>query len=274
MAMESLALGALTRQLRVQQPTAVICTHFLPAQVLMRRLPGVPVWTVVTDIDLHCLWLHHGGAGVCVATDELAWRARERGYTGRVVVTGIPIMPGFTLPVPAVVTALDPERPVVALLSGGHGIGDLSALARRILALPTAPQVIALTGRNRALLERLRLLAVDLPGLHPLGFIENPQAVLAQADIAVGKPGGLTTAECLALGLPLVAVGAIPGQEEANADFLSASGAGIKAADTAAAVYQVGRLLFDPVARHVMRRRALAQAKPRAADAVLDAVLG
>ena len=37
---------------------------------------------------------------------------------------------------------------------------------------------------------------------------------MACADLAVGKPGGLSTSECLALGLPMLVVSPIPGQEE------------------------------------------------------------
>ena len=36
------------------------------------------------------------------------------------------------------------------------------------------------------------------------------------ADLAVSKPGGLTTAECLAVGLPMIVVSPIPGQEESE----------------------------------------------------------
>ena len=270
-ALERRALGSLSARLRSEAPRAVVCTHFLPAHVLARALPGIPVWAVVTDIDLHAVWLQPGTTGICVATDELAWRARVRGYEGRIAVTGIPIMPGFSQRIIAGTPVLDSQRPVVALLSGGHGIGDLVHLAGRILDLPDRPQVIALAGRNQPLAKRLR--ALDRADLHVLGFLEHPETVLARADVAVGKPGGLTTAECLALGLPLVAVGAIPGQEEANADYLAARGAGIKAADQDAAIYHVGRLLYDRMAHRRMARKALSHAQPRAADAVLDAVL-
>jgi processive 1,2-diacylglycerol beta-glucosyltransferase len=40
------------------------------------------------------------------------------------------------------------------------------------------------------------------------------------SDLVVTKPGGLTTTESLASGLPIVVINPIPGQEEENATYL------------------------------------------------------
>ena len=42
--------------------------------------------------------------------------------------------------------------------------------------------------------------------------------------LVVTKPGGLTTTESLASGLPLILINPIPGQEEENAEFLEKEG--------------------------------------------------
>jgi len=47
------------------------------------------------------------------------------------------------------------------------------------------------------------------------------------ASVVVTKPGGLTTSESLASELPIIIVNPIPGQEEENAEFLVAKGAGV-----------------------------------------------
>ena len=62
---------------------------------------------------------------------------------------------------------------------------------------------------------------------------------MAAADLAITKPGGLTTSECLAMGLPMIVISPIPGQEERNADFLLEDGAALKAIDAAALEYKV-----------------------------------
>ena len=48
--------------------------------------------------------------------------------------------------------------------------------------------------------------------------------ILASIDVLITKPGGLTTTESLASGLPIVVINPIPGQEEENAEFLEKKG--------------------------------------------------
>ena len=50
---------------------------------------------------------------------------------------------------------------------------------------------------------------------------------MSVADLVITKPGGLTTTESLASGLPLIVIDPLPGQEEENAKFVEKNGAGI-----------------------------------------------
>ncbi|RYY94275.1 MAG: galactosyldiacylglycerol synthase, partial [Comamonadaceae bacterium] len=97
---ERLSAAALLREVQRVKPDAIVCTHFLPAELLMReRARGrldCPVWLQVTDFDLHNMWLVPGMAGYFAATDEVAFRMRARGLPAeRIHVTGIPVMPAF-----------------------------------------------------------------------------------------------------------------------------------------------------------------------------------
>ena len=47
------------------------------------------------------------------------------------------------------------------------------------------------------------------------------------ADLLVTKPGGITCAEALALGLPLLLIDPLPGHEEENAAYLAGTGAAL-----------------------------------------------
>ena len=80
---ERLSATALVRELRREKPDTIVCTHFLPAELLMReRSRGridCPVWLQVTDFDLHNMWLVPGMDGYFAATDEVAFRMRARG---------------------------------------------------------------------------------------------------------------------------------------------------------------------------------------------------
>jgi processive 1,2-diacylglycerol beta-glucosyltransferase len=281
---ERLNTRKLNRELKRLAPDAIICTHFLPAELLSRRLargrPTPPVWVQVTDFDVHGLWIHSHMQGYFVANDEVAWRIAARGIAPeQTFITGIPIMPQFAAAPAradcALEIGLDPRRTTLLIMSGGAGIGGIEALAERLASLQHDLQVIALAGRNEALLGKLQGIARRYPArLLPMGFTRTIERVMAAADIAITKPGGLTTSECLAMGLPMIVISPIPGQEERNADFLLESGAALKAIDAAALEYKLRLLLEQPQRLAAMRERMRAHAKPNAAANVLDLVSG
>ncbi len=51
--------------------------------------------------------------------------------------------------------------------------------------------------------------------------------LMSISDLVITKPGGLTTTESLASGLPIIVINPIPGQEEENAEFLEKNNVGI-----------------------------------------------
>ena len=93
------------------------------------------------------------------------------------------------------------------------------------------------------------------------------------ADLFLGKPGGLTTAEALASGLPMVIFSPIPGQEERNSDHLLEEGAAIKCNDLTTIPYKLDLLLDEPERLKSMRLQALRLAKPAAARTIVETLL-
>ncbi len=283
-AIERLNTQKLGKVLKEIDPDHLICTHFLPAQLLSRKISAGsfrrPVWVQVTDFDLHTLWVQERMSGYFAANDEVAWRMEDRGIPRHTVhITGIPVMPVFGVPLPrkecAVEIGLDPEKRTLLMMSGGAGIGGIETLAERLMELREDFQLVALAGRNERLLENLRQIASRHPGrLFPLGFTTTIERVMAACDLAITKPGGLTTSECLAVGLPMIVVSPIPGQEERNADFLLENGAALKASGAASLAYRTSRLLNEPGLLRKLGESALRLGKPDAARAVLDIVLG
>ena len=280
---ERLNTRALMAQIAAFQPDAIICTHFLPAELLSRALRqeqlACPVWVQVTDFDLHRMWVQERMQGYFAATDEVAFRMRHEGIPAdRIHVTGIPIMPAFAQVPERVQCAqafgLDPQRTTILLMGGGAGLGSLDTVAARLLALDGDFQLIVLAGKNAAVLAALRDLASQYPGrLLAQGFTSEVERLMACADLVITKPGGLTTSECLALGLPMIVNAPIPGQEERNADYLLEQGVALKAFDAVTLEYRVRHLLDHPQQLQSMRAKALALGRPRAALDVLAQVL-
>jgi processive 1,2-diacylglycerol beta-glucosyltransferase len=280
---EQLNTQALLKEIDSFKPDAIVCTHFLPAEILSRMIRkdrlACPVWVQVTDFDLHRMWIHEHMAGYFAANEEVAFRMRAQGINAEAIhVTGIPIMPAFAQALDRTECArefgLDPLRTTFLLMGGGAGLGSLDVIADRLLALDANFQLIVLAGRNAAALSALQGLAARHPGrLLPQGFTDKVERLMACADLVITKPGGLTTSECLAMGLPMIVNAPIPGQEERNADFLLEQGVALKASDAVTLEYRIRHLLDNPRKLADMRDKARALGVPAAARRVLEKVL-
>jgi processive 1,2-diacylglycerol beta-glucosyltransferase len=229
----------------------------------------------VTDFDVHGLWIHPHMTGYCVANHEIAARIVARGIAPeQACVTGIPIMPQFSRKLSRVECAaelgIDAHKRTLLMMSGGAGVGGIESLAERLVGLDHDLQIIALAGCNETLLAALQRIAARHPGrLFPMAFTRTIERAMAAADVAITKPGGLTTSECLAMQLPMIVISPIPGQEERNADFLLEAGAALKAIDAAALEYKVRLLLDEPQRLAAMRESMRLKARPNAAADVL-----
>lgn len=264
-------------------PDAIVCTHFLPAEVLgtavSKQALDVPVWVQVTDFDLHQMWVHDGVNGYFVANEELAWRLQALGVDGgRAIVNGIPVMPGFVhRPDRASAAArfsLDPAKTTVLMMGGGSGMGMEAGLVRSLLEQQPDVQLVVLAGRNRTLLATLATMVNEFPDqLRAIGFTDEVPALMACADLAITKPGGLSTSECLVAGLPMLLVNPIPGQEERNAAWLMQEGVALRADDPVTLQFRLSRLLRDRASLSRMRAKALTLATPRASHELLQRVV-
>jgi len=280
---ERLNTRALRKRIDAFAPDAIVCTHFLPAEILMHEIRrdrlDVPVWVQVTDFDLHRMWVIPHMTGFFAANDEIGYRMQRAGLgDAHVHVTGIPIVPAFadTHDRDACCRALglDPAKRTILLMGGGAGVGHLDDIAQNLLQNGGDFQLIVLAGKNAAALKTLQTMAQRYPTrLFPLGYTTEVEKLMACADLAISKPGGLTTSECLAMQVPMIVHSPIPGQEERNADYLMEQGAALKAVDPVGLSYRVQELLGSPERLAAMRRRCAALARPHAARDVLQIVL-
>jgi processive 1,2-diacylglycerol beta-glucosyltransferase len=254
-------------------PHAIVCTHFLPAEVLARerrkqRLVA-PVGVVVTDADVHRLWIHRGVDRYFVARDEAAALLAAIGVDASVEVTGIPIDPRFAEPADRASLRRRhglPDGPVVLLLTGGFGVGPVQELAARLEQARRPAHFVVVAGRNEKL--RQALASAAGPRTSVLGFTREIHEWMAAADLLVTKPGGLTTSEALARRLPMLLVNPIPGQEEHNADALLELGVAAKASSLEVLAWKVDALLAEPARLEAMRSACGRVARPHAAAAI------
>jgi processive 1,2-diacylglycerol beta-glucosyltransferase len=281
LAFDRLHVGPFVRLLERYQPDVVFCTHSLPAEIISwlrerRRNPlCIRQAVVITDFDVHALWLCDHYEHYFVALEETRVHLEELGMPGdKITVSGIPVDPIFMHPPDRRETrrklGLDPERATILISAGGYGVGRVESVLSLLMRLTHEVQVIAVCGKNSALKSRLDALAADQTR-HPravlkvVGYTSAMHEYMAASDLIVGKPGGMTMCEALASGLVWVVVNPIPGQEERNSDHLLEQGCAIKCNNLPTLTYKIDQLLDEPARLACMRENALRLSRPDAA---------
>ena len=269
--------------LRDFDPDAVVCTHFMPLQLLSSGTRHgrvrAPVFCAVTDFAVHGLWILENVACYYVATDEARRQLIRRGQPeDRIEVTGIPIDPVFAhgqrKEDARRALGLDDKLPAVLLLSGGFGVGPTTELIRSFGQAEPVCRLLVVAGANAQLKRDAQALApaVRTP-LNVFGFVTHIHVMMDACDLVITKPGGLTTSEVLAKGKPLVIVDPIPGQEQRNCEVVLEAGAAARLFDVDDACHKVSQLLADRSRLAQMGRNARKIGRPDAAGEIVANIL-
>jgi processive 1,2-diacylglycerol beta-glucosyltransferase len=202
----------LPRAIDAYAPDLVVHTHFLAPEIIstrvVERLPRQAI--VVTDFAAHNLWLQPKIDRYFVAADEVLVHLVSSGVdAGRIRVTGIPIDPRFmALPDRDAARAqlhLPPDRDVLLLMASGMERRTVLYLVDQLRELRWPARAVLVCGRSEELRGDLVRATAEHDGLlefEVLGFTREMPTLMAAADILIGKPGGLTTSEAFAAGLP------------------------------------------------------------------------
>ena len=284
LALDKLNTRPFVKLLREYQPDLIVCTHFLPAEIVSwlrakERLASRQV-IIVTDFDVHAMWLVHHYERYFVAVDEARVYLETLGIPAdKITVSGIPIDPVFAIRKDKqemrAKHGLAPDRTTILLSAGGFGVGSVDALVHSLLPLQHRSQVVAICGRTEELKERLTKLAARIKPdatvtLKPFGYTKEMDELMTASDLVIGKPGGLTTSEALAKGLVFVIVNPIPGQEERNSDHLLEAAAAIRCNNLPTLSYKLDRLLGDPQRFKSMQANSRRMGHPNAAKEIVD----
>ena len=269
------------------RPDAIICTHFLPYAAIADKLaaPGweIPFYSVPTDFDAHALWVNPSVSRYYVANQETSWTLESHGIPPeKIRVTGIPIMPSFARSGRSAARAefgVAPSAFTIMIASGGYGINVADNLVPGIAEfLARYPRkkfhLLIACGKNRPLHEKLsRIQAPPNVSISLFGYVPFVDRLMECSDVIVTKSGGLTTAEALAKGLPMLILDPIPGQEGRNADYVVENGAGFRPATIANLQFRLRELVDEPGLLPALRARAKALGRPFAARTILKDIL-
>lgn len=273
----------LERYVAETRPDAVVAVMSVPL-ALMSRLKAegalaCPLYAVITDYVAHSTWLYPGVARYFVPSDFsaqlLAWQGLP---PEQIRVTGIPVGPALAGQKDrAEVRArrgLPADRPLLTVFGGGVDSETIHFIVSQLLAAGRPLTLAVCAGRNQALLATLADLegnaTVGLVKYGPIDFVDD---MVVASDLVISKPGGLITSEVLARGRPMIAIAPLPGQEEPNADFVAATGAGVALRVPELAPAVALHLLGEPELLARMAAGAARVGRPRAASTIAEQVL-
>ena len=247
--------------IRKFSPQVIISTQMIPAAMAsylkQQGKVDASMIGVMTDFGVHDFWKQKGIDRYCVAHESIiedVGHAHARG-----IATGVPLMPDFAWPLSQAEARrelrLPVESRVVLVLGGGLGL-SVDAAAAELLKRPIGAHVIAMPGSNAGARAALTALAAEnRQRVKICEWTDRMDIYLRAADIVVGKPGGITVAEALACGRPLLATRSLGGQEGFNIDFLQRHGVGGLVAD-GELLDRVEALLREQDELQHMQRRA------------------
>lgn len=228
-------LQHLVRDIR---PDAIVSTNQMfnaPVKAVLDYLDArIPVFTVVTDLaDVHPLWFTEGPDRFYVASEKVRERAIQNQVPPEnIVISGIPVDPDFAdTPGDRVALrqklGLSPDLTTLLFVASKRVSGILEDLEALNTAEPEF-QVAAIAGGDEDLYQALLSRRWRFP-IRIENFVNNIPEWMHCADLLVTKAGGLILSEGLAVGLPIIMVDVLPGQEEGNLDFILQNQAGVLA---------------------------------------------
>lgn len=234
----------LLKLLREYKPDIVISTHPFGSQMVSylkrKALVDCTLATIMTDFAPHCQWL--------VGKEQVDYffvsheKMREELINSdipenKVFATGIPLSNKFLMHYNKVDImnsfGLNPNKKVILFFGGGEfGLGreNTIKILKSFIEHNNGYQIIAIAGKNKKMKDSFDSLVRDLHVediVKVLPYTNMVPELMSISDLVVTKPGGLTSTESLASGLPIVAINPIPGQEEENAEFLENAGVAV-----------------------------------------------
>jgi processive 1,2-diacylglycerol beta-glucosyltransferase len=271
----------IARVLQKHHPHCLVCTQAVPVGLLSamkaRGLIKAPLVGILTDFGVHKYWISPHVDLYLVPSLEVRRKMVRLGVSeDRVLVTGIPVDTHFASRgdrrAERAALGFSPHRPTVLIMGGNYGLGPLEEAVHALRRLSLGLQLLVVCGNNRALLRKMHRHFSEDRMVRVVGLTRSVHRWMDAADLLISKPGGLTTSEALAKGLPMVMIEPIPGQEERNAQYLLRHGAAERAETLEDLVHVVEQLFTDRARMARLREKGEGLARPWAAREAAEAI--
>lgn len=217
-------------------PDLIICTQVYAAQVVdVLKEKGKVTATavgIITDFTVQSYWedVEHFEY-IVVGSELLSFQLKKRSIQPeRVLPFGIPIAEKFSVKrskkEACSLLGLNVQPKNVLIMGGGMGFGYIDKYIEEIDKSDLELQLIVVCGSNKSLYKKLQGKSTRKK-MVILGYVDNVDVLMDASDCILSKPGGITTSETLAKGLPLIMIDQLPGVEDRNVEFLLNNGAAL-----------------------------------------------
>ncbi len=272
----SILARRLVRFINDYDPDVIVCTHvfasLLISHVARKIKQNIKTVGIVTDFTIHPYWEDTEMDYYVTANELLTNQAMKKGIAKeKLVPIGIPIQPKFAdkLDKSEARAALGiGDIPTVLVMSGSMGYGKIGSMIKELDNSEPEFQIISVCGYNDKLKRKIDRIKFNRP-IYNYGFSDKIDLFMDAADCIITKPGGLTTSEALAKGLPMIMANPIPGQEDRNVEFLMNNGAALKVSSTFPVDEAVYQLFTNKTRRETIRKIVSVLGRP---DSMLEFV--
>jgi processive 1,2-diacylglycerol beta-glucosyltransferase len=266
------------RYIAENEPKKCVCTHFFPLNVLSRMkaegLYNGELYSVITDYGLHKMWINDGVDRYFIPSDMVREGLLRSGVPEeKIAMSGIPVLPKYAR-IPNRKRDFSKERLAVLFISSSIHNALAIDILKELERTDRPLDVTVVTGRNYDLVDDLEQITFTGPmRLNIRGFVDNLDELMAENDLLITKPGGLTVSEALCAAVPMILVNPIPKQETNNSAYIQSKGAGILARTAENVAGLVDRFFEDRSTLSAMETAASSIAFPEAASAVASGVM-
>ena len=273
-------------------PDIVISTHPFSTQMTaeLKKLGKTKctLATIMTDFAPHNQWLV--GSDYIdyffVSHEGMKKKIMQKGIPEeKIFATGIPLsnrfLQHFNREKIKEDLKLDTEKRTILFFGGGEfGLGkDATSkiFEEFILNLKNEYQMVVISGKNEKMYEKFSSIVKQKRAskkVQVYTYTNKVPELMSISDLVVTKPGGLTSTESLASGLPMVIINPIPGQEEKNAEYLVSSGVAIWLKNDDNCEKKIKDLLSNPDELKQMKIKSKLMAKKNSTRDICKIVLG
>lgn len=229
----------LLKYIRREAPDVIICTHVFAALLVtyLREHIDQDIKTIgiITDFTIHPYWEDTKLDYYITPSELLTYQGTKKGIPEyKFKPMGIPIDQKFAERLKKEdarrILGLENMKTVL-VMSGSMGFGNIIDQLKVIDKLRIDFQIVVICGNNKKMKSQIDDVIWKKP-MYNYGYVNNVDVFMDAADCIITKPGGLTTSEALAKGLPMIMNNPVPGQEDRNVEFLLNTGAAIKVSKT------------------------------------------